>query len=72
MADDPGRPRTPSRRVAGMEYDFRTPTTSRWKSRAWNADDARIFTPKTYGWGYGVNFFWPAHPVRWIRLARGR
>jgi uncharacterized membrane protein len=27
------------------------------KSRWWNRRDRRIFTPKSWGWGYDVNFY---------------
>ena len=39
----------------GVPYDWRRPTLARAKSRWWNGDDRRVFTPKTYGWGYDVN-----------------
>ena len=39
----------------GVPYDWRKPTVARFKSRYWNADDQRIFTPRFYGWGYDVN-----------------
>ena len=54
--------RPPEKKAAGLPYDFDKPTMSRWKSRAWNPDDSRLFTPKTYGWGYGVNFYRLLHP----------
>ena len=40
----------------GVPYDWRPPTVERAKSRLWNPDDPRLFTPKTYGWGWDVNF----------------
>jgi hypothetical protein len=40
-----------------MPYDWRRPTVARVKSRWWNRRDRRIFTPKSYGWGYDVNFY---------------
>ncbi len=43
-------------RFLGMPYDWRRPTRRRLRSRAWNADDPKVLTPKTYGWGYGINF----------------
>jgi hypothetical protein len=39
----------------GIPYDWRRPTTARVKSRWWNADDQRVFTPKSWGWGFSVN-----------------
>jgi hypothetical protein len=52
----------PERKVGGLPADFRMPTVERWKSRSWNPDDRRIFTPKSFGWGYGINFYWLLHP----------
>jgi Family of unknown function (DUF5808) len=40
----------------GVPYDWRKPTVARLKSRVWNPDDPRIFTPRFYGWGWDVNF----------------
>jgi hypothetical protein len=40
----------------GIPYDFRTPTTDRLRSRMWNKDDHRIFTPKAFGWGWDINW----------------
>jgi hypothetical protein len=39
----------------GVPYDWRKPTVARVRSRWWNPDDRRIFTPKSFGWGYDVN-----------------
>jgi hypothetical protein len=39
----------------GLPYDWRRPTKRRLKSNAWDGD-GKVFTPKTVGWGYGVNF----------------
>ena len=39
----------------GVPYDWRPPTLARIRSRWWNADDARLLTPKAYGWGWDVN-----------------
>jgi hypothetical protein len=41
----------------GVPYDWRRPTVARVKSRWWNRKDRRLFTPKSYGWGYDVNFY---------------
>jgi hypothetical protein len=51
----------------GVGYDWRRPTVARAKSRWWNRDDRRIFTPKTYGWGYDLNL---AEIARRLRLRR--
>ena len=39
----------------GTPYDWRRPTLARAKSRWWNADEPRLLTPKTVGWGYDIN-----------------
>ena len=51
----------------GVPYDWRRPTLARVKSRWWNADDRRIFTPKSYGWGFDVNL---REVARRLHLAR--
>jgi hypothetical protein len=43
-------------RFLGLPYDWRKPTRARLKRGVWNPDERRVFVPKVYGWGYGVNF----------------
>ena len=38
-----------------VPYDWRRPTAARVKSRWWNPADSRLFTPKSYGWGFDIN-----------------
>jgi hypothetical protein len=64
------RPPDPQGRFAGMPYDFRKPTVSRVKSRMWNRDDQRLFTPKSFGWGYDLNLYWLAHPGEFVKSRR--
>jgi Family of unknown function (DUF5808) len=40
----------------GIPYDWRRPSKERFKQRSWNAEDPRIWTPKSHGWGYTINF----------------
>jgi len=54
-------------RFLGIPYDWRRPTVSRAKSRWWNDDDRRVFTPRAFGWGYAVNL---AEVARRLRLRR--
>lgn len=49
-------------RFLGIPYDWRRPSAARLKSRWWNADDPRLFTPKSWGWGYDVNLYRLLHP----------
>ena len=44
-------------RFLGLPYDWRRPTWSRVKERVWNPHDSRLFAPKSFGWGYDINFF---------------
>lgn len=48
----------------GVPYDWRRPTVARVKSRWWNPDDPRLFTPKSFGWGYDVNLYEAARRLR--------
>jgi hypothetical protein len=61
----------PERKVGGLPVDFRRPTFERLGQRLWNPGDTRLFTPKTFGWGYGINFYWLAHPGRYASGRRG-
>jgi hypothetical protein len=45
----------PQGHFLGIPYDWRRPTKARIKSRWWNDDDPRIFTPRAFGWGYDLN-----------------
>jgi hypothetical protein len=56
--------------LLGLPYDVRRPSAQRLRARAWNPDDLRMFPPKSYGWGLGVNFYWLVHPLRWVRARR--
>ena len=61
------QPPQPQGRALGMPFDWRTPTARRVAARLWNADDRRLLTPKSFGWGYTLNVYWLAHPVRYLR-----
>jgi hypothetical protein len=54
-------------RFGKMPYDLRPPTPERVAARMWNPHDRRLFTPKAFGWGYDLNFYWLFHPVRYAR-----
>ena len=41
----------------GLPYDWRRPTRARFRQRLWNGRDRRVFTPKTFGWGWSINFY---------------
>jgi hypothetical protein len=40
----------------GVPYDWRRPSWRRIKRRWWNTRDRRLFTPRSFGWGYDINF----------------
>jgi len=42
--------------VLGVPYDMRMPTAERIRSRFWNPEDTRIFTPRAFGIGWDLNF----------------
>ncbi len=42
-------------RFLGIPYDFRRPSWARVKGEVWNPRERRIFVPKAFGWGYGIN-----------------
>ena len=52
----------PQGHVLGVPYDLRRPTVSKLRSRWWNAEDPRIFTPKTFGAGWDINLYRLLHP----------
>jgi hypothetical protein len=45
----------------GIPYDWRRPTRARYRQRMWNPDERRLMTPRAWGWGYDLNFYWLFH-----------
>jgi hypothetical protein len=39
----------------GSPYDWRLPTWERLKRDLWDPQDQRLYTPKSFGWGYSFN-----------------
>jgi hypothetical protein len=39
----------------GVPYDWRRPSLERMRRSVWNPDDDRLFPPRSFGWGYGLN-----------------
>ncbi len=68
--DQSGAPRKGMR--AGLPYDFRPLSKKRLGQRAWNPEDHRLFTPKTFGWGDGVNVYWLVHPLKDLQGRQSR
>jgi hypothetical protein len=56
--------------VAGIPYDTRRPTVARVKFTYWSAENPRFFPPKVDGLGWGINFYWLVHPLRWLKARR--
>lgn len=48
--------------VAGIPYDFRTPTMDRLRSTFWNKDTSDIFVPQAFGIGWTLNLYPLIHP----------
>jgi len=67
---DENAPPDPQGRFAGLPYDFRRPTVARVRSRMWNRKDPRLFTPKSFGWGYDINAYWLVHPGEYVKTRR--
>lgn len=61
------QPPEPQGRFGGLPYDWRKPSAARVKARLWNPGDKRLFTPKSFGWGFTVNLYWLRHPVRYFQ-----
>jgi hypothetical protein len=47
--------RKPQGYFLGIPYNWSRPRGA-WGKGVWDPDDRRVFTPKTLGWGYGINF----------------
>lgn len=58
--------------LLGIPYDVRKPTVTRANSRLWNADDPRMFPPKSFGWGWTVNAYWLVHLGKYFRRDRSQ
>ncbi len=50
-----GEDRTWHGRILGLPYDFRPPTPARVRAEFWDPDNETLFTPHSFGIGYGVN-----------------
>jgi hypothetical protein len=53
--------------ILGIPYDTRAPTAARFKNTYWSAENHKFFPPKVDGLGWGINFFWLFHPMRWLK-----
>lgn len=48
--------REPQGRFLGLPFDWKRPTRQEVGKGVWDPEDRRVFPPKNYGWGYGINF----------------
>ncbi len=70
-ADEPdNRPPEPQGHFVGIPYDWRRPTVARVRARWWNRNDPRLFTPRSFGWGYDLNLYWVTHPGEFVKTKR--
>ena len=53
-----------------LPYDWRRPTWARFRARWWNRNDPRLVTPRSFGWGHAMNFYWVFHPRQFVRDRR--
>jgi hypothetical protein len=63
---DADAPPEPEGHFARIPYDWRRPTLARLRSRWWNRNDLRLWTPKSLGWGYDLNLYWLLHPGKYV------
>ena len=55
----------------GVPYDWRRHGfKARLKQRWWNPAEPRLFTPRAFGAGWDVNFYWVSHPGQFVRGRR--
>lgn len=47
--------RQPRGRFLGIPYNWDPPSRADIREGVWDPSDKRLFPPKTYGWGYGLN-----------------
>ncbi len=58
------RTKQPEGRILNVPYDFRMPTLERVRSRVWNRDEPRVFTPTIFGVGWSLNLFQVVRQLR--------
>ena len=58
------RTKQPEGRILNVPYDFRMPTMDKVRSRVWNRDEPRVFTPAIFGVGWSLNLFQVVRQLR--------
>ena len=62
------REQKPTGDILGVPYDFTPPTSAKIRSRLWNPEESRIFTPNVFGVGWSVNLYQVARRLAtWYR-----
>ena len=61
MVSSDDRVPDPQGTVIGVPYDWRRPTAARLRARWSNPADPRLFTPKSFGWGFDLNLYRLVH-----------
>jgi hypothetical protein len=57
-------------KIGPVPYDTRRPTWARFKNTYWSAENPKFFPPKIDGVGWGLNFYWLIHPLRWLKARK--
>jgi hypothetical protein len=71
-SEDPKGSPPPQGHVVGVPYDLRRPSGTKFKARLWNPGDLHFFTPKVFGAGWDINFYWFCHPLRYMKARRAK
>jgi len=69
-AHEPQGPPASQGHIAGVPYDLRRPTAAKAKARMWNPGDPHLFTPKVFGAGWDINFYWLFHLASYLKGRR--
>jgi Family of unknown function (DUF5808) len=48
--------RKPQGHFLGIPYNWRRPTLAQLGRDLWDPKEPRIFPPRSFGWGWGLNF----------------
>jgi hypothetical protein len=56
--------------IVGVPFDTRPPTLTRIRHTYWSAENPSLFPPKVNGLGWGLNFYWLVHPLRWLKARK--
>jgi hypothetical protein len=57
-------------KLLGIPFEPRRPTAARFTYTYWSAQNPKLFPPKVTGIGWGINFYWVIHPLRWLKVRK--